>query len=123
MLKKSEITANCGGYSVQNLKKDDDTYFSSGETDGKIEITINFGEEKIVRLLEICENIETGQQIESFSVYTLEGKKFEKAESHTVVGSKKLILPKKPMVTSAVKIVIEETRGFANIKKLEIYCA
>lgn len=123
VLKKSEITANCGGDSVYNLKKDDDTYFSSGETDGKIEITVNFGEEKIVRVLEICENIETGQQIESFSVYTLEGKKFKKAESHTVVGSKKLILPKKPMVTSAVKLVIEETRGFANIKKLEIYCA
>lgn len=123
VLENSEITANCGGNSVQNLKKDDDTYFASGETDDKIEITVNFGEEKIVRLLEICENIETGQQIESFSVYTLEGKKFKKAESHTVIGNKKLILPKKPMVTSAVKIVIEETRGFANIRKLEIYCA
>ncbi len=123
ILKNCEITANCGGESVQNLKKDDDTYFSSGETDGKIEITVNFGEEKIVRLIELCENIETGQQIESFSVYTLEGKKFKKAESHTVIGSKKLVLPKKPMVTSAVKFVIDETRGFANIRKLEIYTA
>lgn len=123
ILKNSEITANCGGNSAQNLKKDDDTYFSSGEADGKIEITVNFGEEKIIRLIELCENIETGQQIEAFSIYTLEGKKFKKAESHTVIGSKKLILPKKPMVTSAVKIVIEETRGFATLKKLEFYCA
>lgn len=122
VLKNSEITANCGGNSVQNLKNDDVTYFSSGKTDGKIEITVNFGEEKIVRLLEICENIETGQQIEAFSVYTLEGKKFKKAESHTTVGSRKLIVPKKAMVTSAVRFVIEETRGFANIRKLEIYC-
>ena len=123
VLENSEITANCGNSSVQNLKKDGEAYFSSGKTDGKIEITVNFGEEKIVRLLEICENIETGQQIEAFSVYTLEGRKFKKAESHTTVGSRKLVVPKKPMVTSAVKFVIEETRGFANIKKLEIYCA
>ena len=123
VLKKSQITANYGTSSIENLKKDDDTYFNSGETDGKIEITVNFGEEKIVRLIELCENIATGQQIESFSVYTLEGKKFKKAESHTTVGSQKLILPKKPMVTSAVKIVIDKTRNFATLKKLEIYTA
>ncbi len=123
LLKESEITANCGGNSIQNLKKDDDSYFLSGECDGKIEITADFGEEKIIRLIELCENIATGQQIESFSVFTLEGKKFKKAESHTTVGSKKLILPKKAIVTSAVKIVIEETRGFAALKKLEFYSA
>lgn len=123
LLKESEITANCGGNSIQNLKKDDDSYFLSGECDGKIEITADFGEEKIIRLIELCENIATGQQIESFSVFTLEGKKFKKAESHTTVGSKKLVLPKKAIVTSAVKIVIEETRGFATLKKLEFYSA
>ena len=65
----------------------------------------------------------SGQQIESFSIYTLEGKKFKKAESHTVIGYQKIILPQKPMVTSAVKIVIEKTRGFATLNKLEIYSA
>lgn len=123
LLKKSEITANCGGDSVQNLKKDDGSYFNSGEADGKIEITVNFGEDKIIKLIELGENIRTGQQIEKFSIYTLEGEKFKKAESHSVVGYKKLILPKKPMVTSAVKIVIEETRDFATLKTLEIYSA
>lgn len=123
LLKESEITSNCGEASVQNLKKDDDTYFDSGKTDDKIEITVTFPEEKIIKLIELKENIATGQQIERFSIYTLEGKKFRKAETHSVVGSKKLILPQKPMVTSAVKIVIEETRGFATLKALEIYSA
>ncbi len=123
LLKTSEITANCGGDSVQNLKKDDDTYFISGETKDKTEITVNFGEDKIIKLIELGENIRTGQQIEKFSIYTLEGKKFKKAETHSVIGYKKLILPKKPMVTSAVKIVIEETRNFATLKTLEIYSA
>ncbi len=123
LLKKSKLTSNCGGESVENLKKDDDTYFFSGETDGKIELTVDFGEDKIIKLIELGENIATGQQIEKFSVYTLEGKKFKKAETHSVIGYKKLILPKKPMLTSAVKIVIEETRGFATLKTLEIYSA
>lgn len=123
LLDKSEISASCGGNSVENLKKNDDTYFSSGETNGKIEITVNFGEDKIIKLIELGENIATGQQIEKFSVYTLEGRKFRKAETHSVIGSKKLIIPEKPMLTSAVKIVIEETRGFATLKKLEIYSA
>ncbi len=123
LLGKSEISANCGGNSVENLKKGDDTYFCSGNVDGKIEITVNFGEEKIIKLIELGENIATGQQIESFSIYTLEGKKFKKAESHRTVGYKKLILPQKPMLTSAIKIVIEETRDFANLRTLEIYSA
>lgn len=123
LLKNSKITSNCGGNSAENLKKDDDTYFSSGKTDSKIEITVDFGEEKIIKLIELGENIATGQQIEKFSIYTLEGKKFKKAETHTSVGYKKLILPQKPMVTSSVKIVIEETRDFATLKKLEIYSA
>lgn len=123
LLKKSEISASHGNDSVQNLKKDDDTYFFSGETDDKIEITVNFGEDKIIKLLELGENIATGQQIEKFSIYTLEGKKFKKAETHSVIGNRKLIIPRKPMVTSAVKIVVEETRNFATLRKLEIYSA
>ncbi len=123
LLHKSEISSSCGGDSVRNLKTDDDTYFFSGETDGKIEITVSFGEDKIIKLIELGENLATGQQVEKFSIYTLEGKKFKKAETHSVIGNKKLILPQKPMVTSAVKIVIEETRGFATLKKLEIYSA
>ena len=123
LLAKSELSATKGGKSVENLKKDDDTYFFSGETDEKIEITVNFEEEKIIKLIELCENTATGQQIEKFSVHTLEGAKFKKAETHSVIGIRKLILPEKPMVTSAVKIVIEETRGFATLRKLEIYSA
>ena len=123
LLKISEITANCGESSVQNLKKNDNTYFDSGKTNDKIEITVTFPEQKIIKLIELGENIATGQQVEAFSIYTLEGKKFRKAESHTVIGYKKLILPQKPMVTSAVKIVIEKTRGFATLNKLEIYSA
>ncbi|MBE6784090.1 MAG: hypothetical protein E7536_08785 [Ruminococcaceae bacterium] len=123
LVKNSEVTANCGGNTVDNLKKDDETYFDSGKTSSPIEITVNFGEEKIIKMISLGENIATGQQIEQFSVYTLEGRKFKKAETHTVVGYKKLILPKKPMVTSAVKIVIEKTRDFATLKHLEIYSA
>ncbi len=123
LLKMSEITANCGENSVQNLKKKDNTYFDSGKTNDKIEITVTFPEQRIIKLIELGENIATGQQVEEFSIYTLEGKKFKKAESHTVIGYKKLILPQKPMVTSAVKIVIEKTRGFATLNKLEIYSA
>ncbi len=123
IMKQSEITASHGGESAENLKNDEDTYYCSGKTEDKIEITVNFGEEKIIRLIELCENIRTGQQIEEFSIYTLEGRKYKKAESHTTVGSRRLIVPKKPVITSSVKIVIEKTRGFATLKKLEFYSA
>ncbi|MBQ7956676.1 MAG: alpha-L-fucosidase [Clostridia bacterium] len=123
LLKDSEIFANCGGDSIRNLLKEDSDGFNSGKTDSPIEITINFKEEKIIKLISLGENIKTGQQIEQFSIYTLEGKKFKKAETHGAVGYKKLILPKKPMVTSAIKIVIEKTREFATLKNLEIYSA
>lgn len=123
LIKNSEIFANCGGDSIRNLLKEDSDGFNSGKTDSPIEITINFKEEKIIKLISLGENIKTGQQIEQFSVYTLEGKKFKKAETHGAVGYKKLILPKKPMVTSAIKIVIEKTREFATLKNLEIYSA
>lgn len=123
LVKSSEITANCGGNSVKNLQKENSDGFNSGETDAPVEITVNFGEEKIIKMISLGENIKTGQQIEQFSIYTLEGKKFKKAETHGAVGYKKLILPKKPMVTSAIKIVIEKTRDFATLKNLEIYSA
>ncbi len=120
LLRNSKVTSNCGN--AENLKKEN-SYFDSGKTDSKIEITVDFGEEKIIKLIELGENIATGQQVEKFSIYTLEGKKFKKAETHSIIGYKKYILPKKPMVTSAMKIVIEETREFATLKKLEIYSA
>ncbi len=85
------------------------------------EIIFTFGEEKIIKMIELAENIEKGQHIEEFSVYTLEKGKYKKAEKHTVVGAKKLILPKKPMVTKSVKIVIDKTRGFYDLKTAEIY--
>lgn len=123
LIKKSALTSNCGEDSVENLKSDDETYFFSGKTDKKIEITADFGKEKIIRMIELGENMPTGQQIERFSVYTLKNGKFKKAETYSTVGYKKLILPKKPTVTSVVKIVIEKTRDFAALKTFEIYSA
>lgn len=123
LFKNSVISSNCGEESLKDLQSGVSDYFNSGKTDSPIEITVNFGEEKIIKMIALGENIATGQQVEQFSIYTLEGKKFKKAETHGVIGYKKLILPKKPMVTSAVKIVIEKTREFATLKTLEIYSA
>lgn len=123
LFKTSEVSSNYGEESLKKLRDGNADYFYSGETDSPVEITINFGEEKIIKMIALGENIEKGQQIEEFSIYTLEGKKFKKAETHGVIGYKKLILPKKPMVTSAIKIVIEKTRDFATLKTLEIYSA
>ncbi len=88
---------------------------------GENEIVFTFDSEKIIKMIELGENIERGQHIEEFSVYTLEKGKYKKAETHTAVGAKKLILPKKPMVTQSVKIVINKTRGFYDLKTCEIY--
>lgn len=123
LVKKSKVTSNFGNESLKKFVNGESDYFNSGETDSPIEITVDFGEEKIIKLISLGENIATGQQIEQFTIYTLEGKKFKKAETHGAVGNKKLILPKNPMVTSAVKIVIEKTREFATLKNLEIYSA
>ncbi len=96
---------------------------NSSVTKSENEIVIDFGKEKIIKLIELGENIANGQQIERFSFYTLEKGNFKKAETHSIVGYKKLILPKKPTVTSAIKIVIEKTREFYDLKTLEIYSA
>lgn len=123
LLRTSRIEANFGEDTISNLLNDDSTYYNSGEVNSPVEITVTFGEEKIIRLISLGENIATGQQIEKFSIYTSEGRKFKKAETHGAVGYKKLIIPEKPMVTSAIKIVIEKTREFATLKNLEIYSA
>ncbi len=123
LFKASEVSSDCGEESLKKFQNGDSAYFDSGKTDSPIEITVNFGEEKIIKMIALGENIESGQQVEKFSIYTLEGKKFKKAETHGAIGYKKLILPKKPMVTSAIKIVIEKTREFATLKTLEIYSA
>lgn len=67
------------------------------------------------------ENIETGQQIESFTVYSDNGNGYKKLCGSTVIGAKRILRFKKQAIRK-IKIEIDSYRVKATLKTVELYC-
>lgn len=96
-------------------------YWKSEVNAKKSELVFDFKNEQEIKYIELAENIQTGQQIEKFTIYGLENGKFKKIYSGNTVGRKKICEINKEITTSKIKLVIEDTREFATISNLCIY--
>jgi alpha-L-fucosidase len=111
-------------HTAENALADDERFWRpAGETE-KAEIEITFpGPVKLSRLA-LQEQIRESQRIENFSVFVQPensaGGAWENIFTGTTVGYKK-ICPLPPRKTSALKIIIEQSRGFPTLRFIGAY--
>jgi len=111
-----------GEHCADNILSDsDELYWQSGEGDEKPEIVIDLGEECECESIILRENIATGQQIESFEIQYSRNGRFKRLERSTVIGNKRIIIFKKPVITDRIKIKITSCRMKATLLSAEIY--
>lgn len=96
-------------------------FWQCGEGDENPEITLDFKERIKIDKIVLCENIETGQQIESFEVYAETDNGFTKIAVGETIGAKRICCFK-PIKTSKIKVKITSYRRIATLKKIELYC-
>ena len=85
------------------------------------EITLEFNEQVKIDKVVLCENIETGQQIESFEVFAETDNGFTKIASGETIGAKR-ICGLNPIKTRKIKVKITSYRRIATLKEIELYC-
>lgn len=96
-------------------------FWQCAEDDATPEITLEFPKSVNIDKVVLCENIETGQQIESFEIYAEKENGFEKIGSGETVGAKRICrFP--PIKTRKVKVKITSYRRIATLKQIELYC-
>ncbi len=96
-------------------------YWHSGNDPKEAELILDMGDDYDADRVVLCENIETGQQIEKFALYVEVDGKWKKMETGTVIGRKRICEFKYPIRTRRIKLVILKTRKFATIKEFSVY--
>jgi len=106
-----------------------DTYWHSGpmEKGVKAALILDLGDDYDIDKLVLKEHIATGQQIEKFSVFADRNTGEESPKSQwkklfvgTVIGHKRVVRFTE-MRVRRIKVVIEQTRGFATLESFEAY--
>lgn len=96
-------------------------YWHSGNDPKDAELILDMGDDYDVDRIVLCENIETGQQIEKFALYLEVDGKWKKIETGTVIGRKRICELKYPIRSRRIKLTILKTRKFATIKEFSVY--
>ena len=108
-------------HSATRALPDKQGYWHSGYNTKKPELILDMGDDYDVDRVVLKENVETGQQIEEFTLYVEQEGKWKKVAEDTVIGSKRLCEFKYHFRTRKIKLVIEKHRGFATIQSFEAY--
>lgn len=90
---------------------------------GEKGIHLNFESVIDICALTLRENLAFSQRVEKFEIYASKGKGFSKAYAGTVIGSKKIILFKKPLKASELIIIPTVSRGNPVLRDIRIYKA
>ena len=103
------------------LSYDPEEYWHPGDNPDGSELILDLGDEYDIDKIVLGEHIRTGQQIEKFSLYALNGKgKWKRLAKETVIGYKRICRFEEIRVRY-FKLVIEKARCFATISKFEAY--
>ena len=105
---------------VMNIFEDDESFWQCDSDDEFPEIVIDLSEQKVFDKVVLMENIATGQQIESFTLYYDKGGKWKRLFKGTVIGYKRICLFK-AVKSSKIKIQINSCRGKATLKNAGVY--
>lgn len=99
------------------IKKEDDCVIESSfvSSDDKMTIDISFDKQSVDRI-RFSEDTTKSQRIEKFRIFA----NGECVYNGTVVGFSKIAIFNKPVITDALKLVIEECRREPYIKQIEV---
>ena len=127
---KSDLSLNAKAYSefdmdeahcAENILSDDKTKFwRCDHGTENAEIIVDLGKVCDIEKIVLEENIATGQQIESFTLYGKQNDEWKELFEGTVIGSQKICFIKK-IQTQYIKLKINKTRCFATISRLKVY--
>ena len=124
LAKNAKSFSNCeldDSHCAQNILCDDKSKFwRSCEKPENTEIIVDLGKDCDIEKVVLEENLATGQQIESFSIYGEADGEWKKIFNGTIIGSCRICFVDK-IKTQKIKIKIEKTRCFATLSKLEVY--
>lgn len=122
LIENAQVHTSSNTKDSNNITSSDDSLFWQAQsTDTKPEIIIDLPKDSKFDSLVLQENIATGQQIESFSVYAERRGRWRKISKNTVIGYKKIITFKRPKKADKIKIVINSYRVKATLLKAEAY--
>lgn len=106
---------------LENLTdKEYETHWPLSKKERLPEIIFELKKEVVFDKLVIQEYIKTGQKIEKFSLYYWKNKQWEFLQSATTVGYKR-ILSFGPVLSSKIKLIIEESRAEPDISMIGLF--
>lgn len=99
--------------------------FQQGEgymlEDGEKGVHLHFETAIDINAITLRESLAYSQRVESFDIYASKGRGFSKVYSGTVIGSKKIVLFKKPVKAIELLIVPTKSRGNPVLRDIHIY--
>ena len=121
LLKQASIAANQqSAYPVKNLLDENNSTFWMGETDGKVELTIQLPKTTQLNALVLEEMIAYGQRVRSFIIEAKIGGSFLKIYSGTTIGRKK-IATFPAIFTNEIKIILPDSKAAPVLRNIAAY--
>lgn len=109
-------------YGPASLTDDDPySYWAADDNVKNPELVIDFKKDIKFNIIKIRENIKLGQRIDSFSVYVMKGKSWEKVAGATSIGALRLIRLPQYHTASRIKIKIDSARACPAVSELGFY--
>lgn len=105
----------------ESLKLNNVKISSMQEKDGKYEYVITISGENNIDRLRLEEDTTFSQRVESFSVYATINDDEKLVYNGTIIGFNKIAIFNMPIITSKLRLVIEECRFEPHMKVVEVY--
>lgn len=104
---------------LADLLSDQGKYWQSSAQDLTPSIQIDWKEAQVIQRVTLQEEIQQSQRIEKFTIYYCQNQRWEKWGEGGMVGYQRILeLP--PVLTTGVRIVFKEYRGYPTLKKVNI---
>lgn len=99
----------------------ENTFWASNANETSPSLIFEFKEQTRINLVELCENIQNGQRIESFSVDIRSNGTWKNVFKGTVIGYKKICRFESVGLIDAVKVTITESRWIPELTSIKAY--
>jgi len=119
----SNVRGNSKKYKAANVTDNDpDSYWATDDGVVQASVTIDLGEETTFNRFLVQEDIRLGQRVKAFSVEAYINNKWEKIDSQTTIGRKRILrLPE--TTASKVRFTVNDSKACPVITKIGIYHA
>lgn len=117
----SEIRGKSDFYSAANVVDGNpESYWATNDETVSASLEIDLGGEKLIRYVQLQEYIRLGQRVKEFTVEAWDGANWSEIATGTTIGYKR-ILPVGEIVTSKVRVTINDAKACPVISSVSLY--